>query len=184
VPYAPGPMPAVLRAGLLDGRVLAFTGAAGPVAAACAALGARTPALAADLLDEVATTAAAAALGPVDALVCDTGPPFAAAGGGVHGLRVALDGAWCATRAVARAKVVLVAPRPREGAHARALGAALESLARTLSVEWARHGVLSTAVLPADATTDDEVGLLVAFLASPAGDYATGCAFTLGGHVR
>jgi NAD(P)-dependent dehydrogenase (short-subunit alcohol dehydrogenase family) len=181
-------MPAVLRAGLLDGRVLAFAGDGGPVAAACAVLGAATPRLEADLLDEPAVTAAAAALERVDVLVCVTAGPFAAAGGGVEGLRAALDGAWCATRAVANrhlrpagaGKVVLVAARPRDGAHAGALGAALESTARTLAVEWARFGALATAVLPGDAATDDDVGLLVAYLASPAGDYATGCAFTLG----
>jgi NAD(P)-dependent dehydrogenase (short-subunit alcohol dehydrogenase family) len=181
-------MPEVLRAGLLEGRVVLFAGGGAPLAAACAALGAATPALAADLLDEEAVTAAAAALERVDVLVCDAATPFADAGGGVEGLRVALDGAWCATRTVADrhlrgaagGKVVLVGPRPRDGAHAGALGAALESTARTLAVEWARFGVLATAVLPGDACADADVAVLVAFLASRAGDYATGCAFRLG----
>ena len=35
-------------------------------------------------------------------------------------------------------------------------------------------------MLPGDATTDDDVAQLIAYLASPAGDYFSGCAFTLG----
>jgi NAD(P)-dependent dehydrogenase (short-subunit alcohol dehydrogenase family) len=177
----------MLRAGLLEGTVVATAGGAEHVAAACADLGATIVALAADLLDEDAVTAAAAALGPVGTLVCDTAPAFAAAGGGVEGLTAGLEGAWNAARAVANAvwrpgdggKLVLLAPRPRDGAHAAALGAALENTARTLSIEWARFAIRSTAVLPGDATTDDEVATLIAYLASPAGDYFSGCAFSL-----
>jgi predicted NBD/HSP70 family sugar kinase len=87
----------------------------------------------------------------VDTLVCDAAPAFAAAG-----LRAALDGTWNATRAVVNAalrpagggKVVLVAPAPGAGEHAGAVAAALENLARTLSVEWARYAVRPTAILP------------------------------------
>ena len=178
----------MLRAGLLEGIVVATAGGAAHVASACAALGATTVALEADLGDEEAVTAAAAVLGPVGTLVCDAGAPFAAAGGGVEGLGAGLDGAWIATRAVANAvwrpgdggKLVLLGPRPRDGAHAGALGAALENTARTLSIEWARYAIRAAAVLPGDATTDDDVAALVAYLASPAGDYFSGCAFTLG----
>jgi citronellol/citronellal dehydrogenase len=74
---------------------------------------------------------------------------------------------------------VLVAPQPGAGEHATAVGAALENLARTLSVEWARFGVRTVAVLPADTTQGDELAELAAFLASPGGDYFSGCAFTL-----
>ena len=148
----------------------------------------RTAALAADLGDEDAVTAAASALGAVDTLVCDAAAPFAAAGGGVEGLGAGLDGAWNATRAVANAvwipgdggKLVLLGPRPRDGAHAGALGAALENTARTLSIEWARYAIRTTAVLPGDATSDEDVAQLVAYLASPAGDYFSGCAFAMG----
>jgi hypothetical protein len=49
-------------------------------------------------------------------------------------------------------------------------------------VEWARYGIRTTAVLPGDGTSDADVGLLVAYLACPAGDYFSGCAFTLGSH--
>jgi citronellol/citronellal dehydrogenase len=72
---------------------------------------------------------------------------------------------------------VLVAPGPEAGP----LRAALENLARTLSVEWARFDVRTTAILPGAETTDEELGTLVAYLASPAGDYYSGCALALGG---
>jgi NAD(P)-dependent dehydrogenase (short-subunit alcohol dehydrogenase family) len=173
----------VLRPGLLDGRVVATAGGAQAIAAACARLGAATPALEADLLDEAAVTAAAGGLGRVDTLVCDAAGAFATAG-----LRAALDGTWNATRAVVNAalrpavggKVVLLAPGPGAGEHAGAAAAALENLARTLSVEWARYGIRPTAILPGDVTAPDEVALLAAYLASEAGDYFSGCAFRLG----
>jgi citronellol/citronellal dehydrogenase len=178
----------MLRAGLLEGIVLATAGGAAHVASACKALGATTVALTVDLDDEDAVIAGVSVLGAVDTLVCDAAAPFVAAGGGVEGLGAGLDGAWNATRAVANAawipgdggKLVLLGPRPRDGAHARALGAALENTARTLSIEWARHAIRATAVLPGDATTDLHVAQLIAYLASPAGDYFSGCAFTLG----
>jgi NAD(P)-dependent dehydrogenase (short-subunit alcohol dehydrogenase family) len=95
-----------------------------------------------------------------------------------------LDDAFLAARAVAnrwiaegreRGKVVFVAPR--DDAPQRA---ALENLARTLSTEWARFGITPTAILPGPRASDEDVAQLVAFLASPAGDYYSGCAFTLG----
>jgi hypothetical protein len=53
-------------------------------------------------------------------------------------------------------------------------------MARTASIEWARHAITPTAVLPGDATPDPEVAEVVAFLASPAGDYFSGTALSLG----
>jgi hypothetical protein len=102
--------------------------------------------------------------GTPDVLVCATGD---------------IDTAFDATRDVANAwieaerggKVVFVAPR--DDAPQRA---ALENLARTLSIEWARYGITPTAILPG---SDEDVAELVAFLASPAGNYYSGCAFTL-----
>jgi citronellol/citronellal dehydrogenase len=178
----------MLRAGLLDGTVVATAGGAGQAAAACAALGATVATLDADPRDEEALAAAAAALGPVGTLVCDAAAPFVAAGGAIDGLRASLDQTWNVTRAVANAtwiagdggKLVLLAPRPRDGAHAGALAAALENTARTLSIEWSRYAIRTTAVLPGDATGDDDAAQLIAYLASPAGDYFSGCAFTLG----
>ena len=178
----------LLRPGLLDGVTVATAGGAGHVAAACAALGAATPALDADPADEDALAAAAARLGPAAALVCDAAPAFRAAGADLAGLRAGLDGAWNATRAVVNAvlrpagggKIILLGPRPGDGAQAAALRAALENAARTCAVEWARYGVRVNAVLPGDATSDEEVATLCAYLVSRAGHYFSGCAFTLG----
>lgn len=157
-----------LREGLLQGVTVAIAGYAPGVTAACEALGAATPVVDADLRDERSTAAAIAALGSVDVLVCASPD---------------VDGSFVATRAAAGVwieagrggKVVLLAPVG--DAMARA---ALENLARTLSVEWARFAITPTAVLPGPGTAPAEVGELVAFLASPAGDYCSGCAFALG----
>lgn len=153
----------MLRKGLLEGVTVAVAGDNSSVDRS-RALGAEIVAIDADLQDEAAVAAAVAAGGTPDTLVCATGD---------------LDAAFIATRTVANAwiaaarggKVVLVAPR--DDAPQRA---ALENLARTLSVEWARYGIRPTAILPG---SDGDVAELVAFLASPAGDYYSGCAFTL-----
>ena len=159
----------LLRDGLLEGTAVAFAGA-GPLGAAVAAR---------------AASLGAAVDGPEgapDVLVWDgSAPPVDA-----DAVRGALDGAWLALRPVAVAmigsgggRVVLLAPAPG-GAHAAAVRAGLENLARTLSVEWARHLVRPVAILPGAATSPAEVAELVAFLASPAGEYYSGCAFELG----
>ena len=98
--------------------------------------------------------------------------------------RQALDEAWDAIRAHAlppqatNRLIVLIAPPPGDP-HAAATRAGFENLARTLSIEWARHHTRPVALLPAAHTTDDELAELVAFLASRAGAYYSGCAFTL-----
>ena len=159
----------LLRPGALEGRAVV---AGGVYAAACAEAG--------------ATIVSAADAARVDVLVVDAGPAFG--DGGLDGLRAALDGAWSSVRAVAGArwlaagdggKVVFVAPRADAGEHAEAAAAALENLARTLAVEWARFGVRAVAVAPGPRTTDDEVAQLVAFLASAGGEYFSGCRFDL-----
>ena len=76
-------------------------------------------------------------------------------------------------------KVLLLAPRPGD-AHRAAARSGLENLARTLGIEWARFGIRTVTVLPGAATSEEEVAQLVAYLASPAGDYFSGCAITLG----
>jgi NAD(P)-dependent dehydrogenase (short-subunit alcohol dehydrogenase family) len=204
-----GLMQALLRPGLLDGTTIAFAGCGDALAAAreaCMGLGARTPVLDVDLLDEEAVTAAAAALMPSPAATAiaataATAPsapaPSPAPSAPVPSAPApcalvyeatdlrAVDGAWNAIRAVATmawiehperaGKVVLIGPPDDVAARA-----ALENLARTLSIEWARYGIVTTAVLPGAATTAGEVAQLAAYLVSPAGDYASGCAFTLG----
>ena len=108
-------------------------------------------------------------------------------GASLAGPRDVLDAAWLALRPEARAmidaeaggKLLLIAPAPSD-AGAEAARAGMENLARTLSVEWARYGIRTAALLPGEATTPEEVAELAAFLASKAGDYYSGCRFDLG----
>jgi hypothetical protein len=188
---------ALLRPHLLDGRLVALGGGVGDqLASPLVALGARTAQLP-SALDE---DAMAAAVDPAtDALVHDLRPAFA------DGLRATLDLAWVTVRAVATAafipesgagpasgghvaasgarsggKVTLIAPAPDEGnPAAAAVRAAAENLARTLSIEWARHGITTVAITPGAGTSDDELAALAAYLASPAGDYFSGCRLVL-----
>ena len=92
-----------------------------------------------------------------------------------------LDEAWDAIRAGLRDDqlIVLIAPPPGD-AHAEAARAGLENMARTLSIEWARRGIRPVAIAPGRATSPAEIAELVAFLASPAGAYYSGCRFDLG----
>ena len=163
----------LLRPGLLEGRTIVVTDEGS--ASALHALGAKTRLLAPGFpLDDEALAAAASRLGPADAIVCDGRALHAAAGGGLPGLRAAADGCFAAARAVAnaafipaaRGKIVLLAPQDPP------VAAALENTARTLGIEWARHGIVITCV-------HERAGgdALVAFLCSPAGDYFSGCAF-------
>ncbi len=117
-------------------------------------------------------------------------------------LRACLDGAWEASHAVANAafiepgrpgRIVYLAPpsalasnaAPTSGAsaaeHADAARAGLENLARTLSIEWARHGVTTVTIAPGERTSAGEVAALCAYLASPAGAYFSGCLLDLRG---
>jgi NAD(P)-dependent dehydrogenase (short-subunit alcohol dehydrogenase family) len=175
-----------LRQGLLDGRTVALAGGvAAAIGNALTGLGARThdldPALGEDGVREWA-----AEIAPVHALVFDAAPTFGE--GGQTRLGAALEAGWVATRGVATGaligagagKLLLIAPRLAEGSFTSAARAALENLARTLSVEWARYGVTAAAIAPGIRTTDDELAELVCYLVSPAGEYFTGCLFELG----
>jgi NAD(P)-dependent dehydrogenase (short-subunit alcohol dehydrogenase family) len=154
----------VLRDGVLAGTAVAVSGAGEWGAPASS---------------RVAELGATASESP-DVLVFD--------GSGFGGMREALDAAWDAIRPVATGamipggggRIVLLAPPPGD-AGAAGTRAGLENLARTLSVEWARFRVRPVAILPGAATSPAEVAELVAFLASPAGEYFSGCAFELGG---
>lgn len=188
---------ALLRPGLLAGRVVALGGgtACGPP---LAALGATTvPLRAAPGEDATAGQARAvvAAHGGIDVLLQDLRPQFTAGARGDDPLRAALDGAWTTIRAVAGAawidvardgRIALIAPPPGAPGPgdapeplAAAVRAAAENLARTLSIEWARHGIRTVALLPGAATGDERLAAVAAFLASPAGDYFSGCALAL-----
>lgn len=106
----------------------------------------------------------------------------ASPGDGVARVRHALDGAWDAIRAIHAPDpqpglIVLLAPAPGD-AHATAARAGLENLSRTLSIEWARFGTRPVTLLPGPDTEPGAVAELVAYLASPAGGYFAGCAFS------
>ena len=176
----------VLRQGLLEGRDVALAGGVAPVVArALSCLGAGVHELD-PVLEEDGVSEWAASLARLHAVVFDSGTLFA--DGGQARLGMALEAAWVATRGVATGaliprgagKVVLIAPRTAGGSFAAAASAALENLARTLSVEWARYGVTAVSISPGARTGDDELAELVCFLVSPAGDYFSGCAFELG----
>jgi citronellol/citronellal dehydrogenase len=108
-------------------------------------------------------------------------------------------------------KIVNVTLSPHHGlpgmAHSSAARAAVENLTRVLSIEWARFGIRLTAVAPGPMATEtlrtkypqpvvdgvagtvplgrlgteEEFAWLVAYLASPAGDYFSGAVLTLDG---
>jgi NAD(P)-dependent dehydrogenase (short-subunit alcohol dehydrogenase family) len=181
---------ALLRPGLLDGRVIALGGGEGAerLSAPLRLLGAATAALPATLDEEAMT----AAVDPrTDVLLHDLRPAFAS--GGHAALRSALDLAWVSVRAVANAafiaggrggKVTLLAPAPARGdtpdPAVAGVRAAAENLARTLSIEWARHGIVTVAITPGADADDAQLAALAAYLASPAGDYFSGCRLALG----
>jgi NAD(P)-dependent dehydrogenase (short-subunit alcohol dehydrogenase family) len=186
----------VLLAGDGDSRPGSFTPA---IAGACGELGAKTPRWRTG--DAVPVD--------VDALVVDAASSFSSAarapgdrtGAAGVALRDCLDDAWHATHAVANAafidarrpgRIFYVAPRCRSLPHAAHTGAAesgpghadaaragLENLARTLSIEWARYAITTVALAPGAQTTPDELAGVVAYLASPAGAYFSGCQLDL-----
>ena len=102
-------------------------------------------------------------------------------GAAVPGVPAVLDEAWDAIRAALRDDllVILIAPPPGD-AHAEAARAGLENMARTLSIEWARRGIRPVAITPGATTSPAEIAELVAYLATPAGAYFSGCRFDLG----
>jgi NAD(P)-dependent dehydrogenase (short-subunit alcohol dehydrogenase family) len=126
--------------------------------------------------------------GGADVLVVDAAALLSAPGGS---LASCLQTAWDAARAVAQqaliggegGRIVLLAPGPGTGEHAGAALAGLENLARTLSVEWARHAVTPVAIAPGERTQPVQLAQLVAYLASPAGAYFSGCLLDLRGQV-
>ena len=173
-------METVLRPQLLAGTSILLAAADPPsafgeaVALRCSELGAHLGRVVVE-----ATGDEADARHDIDVVVWD--------GASLAGPRDVLDGAWLALRPAAGAWIaaerpgllLLLAPAPGD-AGAEAARAGLENLARTLSIEWARHGIRPVAILPGEATEAEEVAELAAFLASPAGDYYSGCAFRLG----
>jgi NAD(P)-dependent dehydrogenase (short-subunit alcohol dehydrogenase family) len=164
------------------------------VGVGCAALGAQVARCAAlaDGPDEEQEAACEAAVGAaleelsrVDMLVLDGAALFSEAG-----LLACMQAAWTLTRSVFNraflpgqrgGRIVYLAPAPGADEHAPPARAGLENLARTLSIEWARHGVTAVTIAPGDATGAGEVAALSAYLASPAGAYFSGCLLDLAG---
>jgi NAD(P)-dependent dehydrogenase (short-subunit alcohol dehydrogenase family) len=218
----------LLRPGLLEGVSVLLAVPPGPpsegalgeaVSAACAALGARVSSCWPEAAEEAALDVAVAnvmrEIGRIDLLAVDGAGLFAyalAQGGDGHAaLRACVDAAWNATRAVVNGallpaaeggSVVYLAPAPDAGEYAPAACAGLENLARTLSIEWARHGIVTVTVAPGAEgvargaegvargaeglapgaqSAAGEVAALVAYLASPAGAYFSGCVLDLRG---
>jgi NAD(P)-dependent dehydrogenase (short-subunit alcohol dehydrogenase family) len=181
----------VLRDGLLDGRAIALAGGAPEsVRRAIERLGARVEIVPTDPSlgeDEERIGEWARGAAPLDAVVYDATDSFA--GGGDQALADSLERGWVAVREVAAGalipaegagKVVVLGPRPGAGPLAEAARAGLENLARTVSIEWARHGLTAVMVAPGPSTTDEELAELVCFLISPAGEYLSGCRLELG----
>ncbi len=158
--------------GILEGRSIALVGGLpDSVKNILAALGARLQELGSDLaLDDAGEPEWARAAAPLDTLVCgEDDSSLAQTWGAVRGF---------ATEAFIprnEGRILLLAPRG-DGL----IAAALENLARTLSVEWARFGITVTALVPGERATNDQLAMLVAFLCSPAGAYYSGCRFDLG----
>ena len=166
---------------------------------------------------------AADALGGLDILVNNAGGQFVApaeqitAKGFRAVTRLNLEAVWYLTTQVAvralipqhHGVVVSVTMTPHRGmpgmSHSSAARAGVESLMRTLAVEWGRYGIRCAAVAPGIVHTEaweryglepaavsavipmgrlqtaDEVACAIAFIASPAGGYITGTTLTVDG---
>jgi hypothetical protein len=181
----------VLRQNLLRGRAIALAGGVpGAIGEALAGLGARVETIDGDERlgeDEERVGDWARTRAPLDAVVYDARGAFGE--GADAALAVALERSWVAVREVATGalipadgpgKVLLIGPRPDAGPLAEAARAALENVARTLSVEWARHDVTAAMIAPGDTTSDEQLAELVCFLVSEAGGYVSGCRLELG----
>jgi citronellol/citronellal dehydrogenase len=128
-----------------------------------------------------------------------------------------LNGTWYVTQAVARhmivdggGRIVNVIANHHRGmpgiAHTSAARAAVDNLAKTLSVEWARHGIRINSVAPGPVDTYgfaktyyegigalvdqlpvprfgtvEEIAAAVVFLASPASSWTTAATLDVGG---
>jgi NAD(P)-dependent dehydrogenase (short-subunit alcohol dehydrogenase family) len=191
----------VFRTELLNGVGVLLAARAAPTAVGfatavqttCVELGAQARSCEPHATDEqqldTAVQAAVAETGGIDMLVLDGASLFVGADGHAA-LRTCLDTAWNVTRATVNnaflpgergGRIVYLAPAPDAGEFAEAARAGLENLSRTLSVEWARHGVNVLCVAPGVSTTADEVASICAYLASPAGAYFSGCLLDLRG---
>ncbi|HEX4437814.1 MAG TPA: hypothetical protein VH061_13570 [Solirubrobacteraceae bacterium] len=196
-----GDVSELLRGGLLEGAAIVLAGAPGSrdgaIGSALSELGGTvadvvlTAGEGPEVEEQLATEAMGDALkrlGSLHTLVID-GASLFGAGEGREALMGCLAAAWNAARAAVQlaflpgesgGRIVLVAPA--DGAeHATAAASGLENLARTLSIEWARYGITTVAVAPGRDTRPEDLATVVAYLASPAGAYFSGCLMDLRG---
>jgi citronellol/citronellal dehydrogenase len=168
--------------------------------------------------------------GHIDTLVNNAGGQFLAPAEAITPkgfrtvIRLNVESAWLMSHAVATASMIGGPDRPSRGgkiinvtlsphngmpgmAHSGAARAAVENLTRTLSVEWARFGILVNAIAAGQIATDtfltkypaqmvamtaqtiplgrlgnaNEIAWQITYLASAAGDYTSGAVFTIDG---
>ena len=152
-----------------------------------------------ELAADEAIEGALAGAESIEVAVVDAASLFARAWGGEArdrrpgaraALMVSLEATWNITRGLVKialaprragGRILYLAPARGSHEHADAARAGLENLARTLSIEWARYGITAVSIMPGRATSAGEVASLVAYLASPAGAYFSGCRLDLGG---
>jgi len=221
-----------LELGRLGATVIGCGRRAEPLESAVAeieGLGGRAEAVAMDIRDEEAVESlfdgALERHGRIDLLLNNAGGQFLSPAEAISpkGFRTVVElnvvGTWLMTHAAATkamipqgaGKVISVTLSPHNGmpgmVHSGAARAAVENMMRTLSVEWARHGVRLCAVAAGQfdtetlrtkyprevvdnvaATvplgrlgTEEEMAWLVAYLASPAGDFFSGSVITIDG---
>ena len=193
------------------------------------AMGGRAEAVAMDIRDEHAVEAlfggALERHGRIDLLLNNAGGQFLSPAESISpkGFRTVIElnvvGTWLMTHAAATkamipqgaGKVISVTLSPHNGmpgmVHSGAARAAVENMMRTLSIEWARHGIRLCALAagqfdtetlrtkyPREVVdnvartvplgrlgTEEEMAWLVAYLASPAGDFFSGSVITIDG---
>ncbi|MFF0501276.1 SDR family NAD(P)-dependent oxidoreductase [Nocardia aobensis] len=163
--------------------------------------------------------------GPIDVLVNNAGGQFHSPAENItpKGYRTVIDlnvmGTWNMTRSVAvksmipgrRGKIMNVTLSPHNGVplmtHAAASRAAVESMTKTLSIEWARYGITVCALAAGTMKTDTlytkypssvgpaidyvqplgrpgtetEWASFLAYMASDAANFFTGCVLTMDG---
>ena len=178
---------ALLREDALAGRRIAVAGGARPaIADALERIGASTLQLDLDGLDDERAERWAGSASPLHGFVYDSAAAFGT--GGQAGMQAAIDSGWPAIRGVAAGALipagaggtnVLIAPAADAGPNVEATRSALENLARTLSIEWARYQITTTMLAPGRQTTDADLASVVAFLLSPGGAYFSGCRLEL-----